>query len=204
MAGDDGFVLQTARTTIRPWRTSEAARLLDIRRRPDVATWLGSPEPWTDTTEALEHLARWREQATAAVPSSCAIVPHDTGVPLGTVTLVGLGVPGVGEVPLHDAPWLEDFAPLGGVDDRPAEIEVGWYLHPDAVGHGWATEAAAAVLVHGFAHGASRIWAVMWAHNAPSAAVCRRLGMDELGVHVDPWYGTAADPHSRFFLATPD
>nr|WP_274387438.1 GNAT family N-acetyltransferase [Salsipaludibacter albus] len=195
--------METARTTIRPWRTSEADLLLDIRRRPEVARWLGSPVPWTDRDEAVGHLAQWREQATPAVPSSCAIVPRDTGVPVGTVTLMRMPTaPGAGEVPLADAGWLDDFAPLGGIDGRPGEIEVGWYLHPDAVGHGWASEAAAAMLTHGFAHGASRIWAVMWPDNAPSAAVCRRLGMAELGVRVDPWYGTADDPDSRVFLAT--
>ncbi len=194
MAGMDGFELRTARTTIRPWHPSEADVLLDIRRRPDVARWLGDPTPWVDLDQAHDHLRRWAAAATPAVPGSCAIVPIDTVVPVGTVTLAHLPVPGAGDVPLSDCAWLDDVAP---VDD---EVEIGWYLHPDHGGHGWATEAARAMLDHGLANAIDRVWAVMWPDNAPSAAVCPRLGMEDLGVQVDPWYGTAEFPDSRIFL----
>ncbi len=191
----DGFELRTARTTIRPWHPSEADVLFDIRCRPDVAMWLGDPTPWTELDQAHAHIDRWADAATEAIPSSCAIVPDDTGVPVGTVTLARLPDPGRGVVHVADCAWLDDLLP---VDD---EIEIGWYLHPDAVGHGCATEAAATMLAHGLAHGAARIWAVMWAQNSGSAAVARRVGMPELGVRIDPWYGTAQDTDSRFFLA---
>lgn len=191
----DGFELSTARTTIRPWHPSEADVLLDIRGRPDVARWLGDTTPWTDVDQAHDAIARWADQATDSVPSSCAIVPDEVGHPVGTITLAALPEPGAGPVRLADAPWLDDHAPLD------EEVEIGWYLHPDHAGHGWATEAARPMLDHGLANGLPRVWAVMWPDNGPSAAVCRRLGMDPLGVRVDPWYGTAEYPHSRFFLA---
>ena len=38
----------------------------------------------------------------------------------------------------------------------------------------------------------------------PSAKVARRIGMRELGVLVDPWYGTDEDSYSRMFVARPD
>lgn len=58
------------------------------------------------------------------------------------------------------------------------QAEVGYILHPDAVGHGYATEAARAMLKLGFEHyGFHRIFARIDAENAASAAVARRLGM---------------------------
>ena len=84
------------------------------------------------------------------------------------------------------------------------EIEIGWYLHPDAVGQGWAAEAAEATIRHGLSNGVERIWALMWRSNEPSAKVARRIGMRELGVLVDPWYGSEQDAYSRMFVARPD
>jgi RimJ/RimL family protein N-acetyltransferase len=40
----------------------------------------------------------------------------------------------------------------------------------------------------------------MWEDNAPSAAVARRLGAQDLGVRHDPWYGG----QSRMFLLRPE
>lgn len=198
------FDLRTARATIRHWRLSEAELLFDIRRRPEIAQWLGDPRPWTGVEQARASIVAWQERATDGIPSTCAIVPEETGVPVGSVSLNTMPEPGTGVVPLDDADWLDEFAPVGGIADGvPPEVEVGWYLHPDALGQGWASETAAAMLEHGFAHGLGRIWAVMWASNRPSAAVCRRIGMKELGVRVDPWYGGAEDATSRFFVATP-
>lgn len=55
------------------------------------------------------------------------------------------------------------------------------------------------MLAHGLARGVPRIWAIMWAHNGRSARVCRAIGMTDLGVVEDPWYGTPEDPLSRMF-----
>jgi RimJ/RimL family protein N-acetyltransferase len=199
----NNFSLRTERVIIRHWRADEAEALFDIRRRPEVAKWLGDPEPWTSVDQARANMAAWQDEATLGVPSTCAIVPHATDVPVGSVTLHPMPTPGAGEVDLAAAHWLGEFFPIGGVSGNPAEVEIGWSLHPDSFGQGWATEAAAAMLAHGLSHGLRRVWAVMWAHNAPSAGVCRRIGMTELGVRVDPWYGSAADANSRFFIAAP-
>lgn len=198
------FDLQTARATIRHWLPDEAELLFDIRRRPEIAQWLGDPRPWTGVEQARANIVTWRERATGGVPSTCAIVPNDTGVPVGSVSMNTMPTPGAGEVAVDDAGWLSEYAPVGGIADGvPGEVEIGWYLHPDALGRGWASETATAMLAHGFAHGLGRIWAVMWAQNSPSASVCRRIGMSEVGVRVDPWYGSAEDATSRFFIATP-
>ena len=77
------------------------------------------------------------------------------------------------------------------------EVEIGWHLHPDAWGRGYASEAALAVLRHGFAGGLEEIHAVTHLTNGPSQAVCRRIGMEHRGVtHL--WY----EEPSEHFVAT--
>jgi RimJ/RimL family protein N-acetyltransferase len=60
----------------------------------------------------------------------------------------------------------------------PEDLEIGWRLAREYWGHGYATEAAASWLEHGFtALGLSRIIAVTDTPNVRSIAVMRRLGM---------------------------
>jgi RimJ/RimL family protein N-acetyltransferase len=59
-----------------------------------------------------------------------------------------------------------------------SEGEIGWTVLPGFGGHGYATEAARAVLRLGFEHfGLRRIVANLDARNDRSAALCERLGM---------------------------
>jgi RimJ/RimL family protein N-acetyltransferase len=59
-----------------------------------------------------------------------------------------------------------------------SEGEIGWTVLPGHGGHGYATEAARAVLRLGFEHfGLRRIVANLDARNDRSAALCQRLGM---------------------------
>jgi RimJ/RimL family protein N-acetyltransferase len=58
------------------------------------------------------------------------------------------------------------------------QVEVGWVFHPDAGGHGYATEASRAVIDLAFdTLQAHRVFARTAARNEPSSALCRRLGM---------------------------
>ena len=68
------------------------------------------------------------------------------------------------------------------------EYEVGWWLHPDSVGHGYATEAARALLDDVFARGLADVWCGMYVGNdasagSPNVSACRSLGIQQ-----DPWY----------------
>jgi RimJ/RimL family protein N-acetyltransferase len=165
----DAGARRTARLELRPWRAEDADRLLDIVGRPQVTGWLGDPQPWT-RADVDGFIAG--NQGSDRIPVRWAIVPLATGVPVGTVMIELLG---------NGDPHL------------------GWYLHPDAQGNGWATEAAAVMLALAVRTGAPRVWAGMWPHNAGSAAICRRIGMVDLGRHDDPWYGTIEYPLSREF-----
>ncbi len=69
--------------------------------------------------------------------------------------------------------------------------EVGYVVHPDHAGQGFATEATAALVDLAFAGGlpVHRVTARLDARNAGSAAVCRRLGMRLEARYVDgEWF----------------
>ncbi|MED7928319.1 GNAT family N-acetyltransferase [Nonomuraea sp. LP-02] len=83
------------------------------------------------------------------------------------------------------------FAGLDEVDDHLpfTGVEIGWRLARSAWGQGYATEAALAVLAHGFdALELPEILAVTTATNHRSQAVMRRIGMtrDPADDFVDP------------------
>ncbi|WP_344750896.1 GNAT family N-acetyltransferase, partial [Micromonospora olivasterospora] len=123
-----------------------------------------------DPARAADRLALWRARHAdhAGRYGTWAIEVRATGVVVGTVLLKPL-------------PGRDESVPT---DD----IEVGWHLHPDSWGHGYATEAARAVVARELAAGAREVWAVESPGNAPSMAVARRLGMAHVGRRTD-WYG---------------
>jgi RimJ/RimL family protein N-acetyltransferase len=80
------------------------------------------------------------------------------------------GAPFVGMVGLHRVRPELPCAPA---------VEVGWRLHPDHWGHGYATEAAAASLGYGFGEaGLEEIVAFTTTLNTRSQAVMERIGME--------------------------
>ena len=68
-------------------------------------------------------------------------------------------------------------------------VEVGWTVHPDHRGQGYATEAAAGLLDFAFGPlGAHRAEAHLYPENFASVAVCTRLGMRAEALHrLDIW-----------------
>lgn len=168
--------LETDRLIIRPWRHDEAPRVLDIQSRLEVVRWLGDGEPvlMKDLDEAHQRIDRYTARCAQPPPLGFwAIEVRATGVVAGSVLLLTL--------PNAEA----------------GEVEIGWHLHPDSWGHGYASEAAHAVLAHGFAHGLPEIIAVSHTDNHPSQAVMRRIGMTDRGV-IEKWY----DGPSAYFVIT--
>jgi RimJ/RimL family protein N-acetyltransferase len=157
--------LETERLLIRDWHEDEAPRLLDILSRVEVAKWLGDGEPvlMKDLDEARLRIARYTDLSGVPPLGIWAVEVRATGVVAGTVLLLTL-------------PNAED-----------GEVEIGWHLHPDSWGLGYASEAARAVLTHGFAGGLPEILAVTHLTNEPSMKVARRIGMHHEGI-VDKWY----------------
>ena len=162
-------VLETERTLLRLWRVDEADRFLDLYSRWEVARWLGAtPTALISREEAVTRIERWTVRADEQPGRGLwAIERKDDGVVAGTVLLVP-------------------------VPDGDGAVEVGWHLHPDSWGHGYATEAARAVIDRGFRTGVPEVYAVVRPGNAASVAVCRRLGMEPLG-RLRRWYDVELD-----------
>ncbi len=158
----DGELL-TPRLRLRAWTTrrDDLARLTDIYARPEVTRWLGG----TPSVGPVELVGRWAQITRADRRFGCwAIEVCDTDPPLVAGTLLLKPLP-------------------GGV----GEVEVGWHLHPDCWGRGYATEAARAVVQQAFGAGLPEVYAVVRPGNEASVAVCRRLGMQPLG-RMRRWY----------------
>jgi RimJ/RimL family protein N-acetyltransferase len=153
-------LLRTERLRLRPWTTSPAdlARLTDIYGRDEVTRWLGG----APTVLPEELVARWAAVTARDDRFGCWAIELQDGTVAGTVLLKPLPN-GVGEV------------------------EVGWHLHPDSWGHGYATEAARAVIERAFDAGLPEVYAVVRPGNEASLAVCRRLAMTPLG-RFRRWY----------------
>lgn len=172
----------THRLDLRGWRTSDVTAHFDIYSRWEVAQFLGARpralESPDESRGALERLSSMNHPLYGV----WAIVPHGLATPVGSVLLKEL--PASGPEPLQ---------PSG-------EVEIGWHLHPDAQGQGYATEAAARIMEHGWAGGLGEILAVTHLGNTASQAVCRRLGMEHRGAtgryyNVDcELYGITREP----------
>ena len=161
----------TERIVIRRWHPVDADRLLDIHSRTEVMKWLSQP-PMTTHDEALERIEEWKMTA-AAEPrfGTWAVVERHSGIAAGTLFMQVL-------------------------PEEAGEVEIGWYLHPDSWGRGLASDAAAALLKRGLASGLDEIWGLPAPENARSIAVCRRIGMQLLGV-TDRWWH---EPHLMFWV----
>jgi len=61
------------------------------------------------------------------------------------------------------------------------DLEVGWQLHPQVWGHGYASETTRALAGWAFRHDVDEIFAVVRRGNMRAAATVRRNGMEWVG-----------------------
>jgi RimJ/RimL family protein N-acetyltransferase len=164
-------LLETERLILRPYVADDAPRVLDVLSRPEVIRWLGNPPstPMADLDDAREWIdVRRRREETDPFDVTRAIVVRETGVVAGKVALARC----------HR---LETGLFVG-------EYEGGWWLHPDSAGHGYATEAARALLDDVFGRGLEDVWCGVFVGNDVSCRVAERLGLPFVGTGPDPWY----------------
>jgi RimJ/RimL family protein N-acetyltransferase len=175
-------LLRTDRLLLRHWDESDLAAFFDLYSREDVARWLGAHprRPLATAAEAQERLARWHEHERglspplglwAVVPCAAGTVP---GPPVGTVLLL----------------------PLSDGDGPTGLVEVGWHLHPQHQGQGFATEAARAVLALAGKAGIDQVLAITDVDDVASQRVAARLGMTDEGV-TGRWFGLTARQYRK-------
>ncbi|GII57779.1 N-acetyltransferase [Planotetraspora thailandica] len=155
--------ITSERLLLRPWHDDDADFLLDLESRWEVVRFLGvHPTTMRTREDALASIARRRA------------VDH----PIHGIWAVTTAADGrlVGNLLLKPIPLS-----AGESTDEPNDVEIGWALHPDVRGQGYATEAAQAVLSDAFSRGLAKVVAVTDPGNHASQAVCRRLGMTHLG-----------------------
>jgi RimJ/RimL family protein N-acetyltransferase len=159
------YPIRTDRLALRPWRPDEVDRYHQLRGDPAVARFLYD-QPLT-REQAADKLGRLRSEITAPDQWMNLAVEVVAESPAGGGRVVG-------DVGLC---WRSD-------DHRQAEI--GYAFHSDSHGHGYASEAAAAMVELAFTGlGAHRVCGRLDARNQRSAALLERLGMRREGHLVE-------------------
>jgi RimJ/RimL family protein N-acetyltransferase len=144
--------ITTARLTLRPFTDGDADDLYAYQSIPEVARYLywDARDRAASAVSLADKAARTR---LAAEGDSLVLAAVRDGRVIGEVNLV----------------WVSRVHRQG---------EIGFVFHPDAQGHGYATEAATAVLRLGFdTVGLHRIFGRCDARNDASARLMERLGM---------------------------
>ena len=172
----------TDRFTLRPYQDDDAPEVLAIHSLLEVVRWLDNP-PFTLLQTLDEARAKidgyHRAESENPLCAFRAIVARDTGRVLGTV-------------------MVSRAIRLDGTDL--GEYQLGWHLHPDAQGRGYASAAARLIAHQGVTAGHEELLIGMYPDNEPSAAVAAKLGAEDLGIGPDLWYG--GDGHN--FVLRPE
>jgi RimJ/RimL family protein N-acetyltransferase len=148
------YPIRTDRLVLRPFAASDVEDLFDIYRRPEVARYLyWEPFSWADAVGSLEEKLDQAEIRQEGERLTVAVVLPELDRVIGVVTLK----------------WLSQEHRQG---------EIGFSFHPDHHGHGYATEAAGALVDLGFRglH-LHRTIGQCDARNTASVGVMERLGM---------------------------
>lgn len=147
----------TARLALEPW---DAGRREDFARAtaiPEVVRYIGSGETWSrEKADRVFHrnIRHWVEHGFGWRSA----LERDTGAWLGFLGL--------------------NHVPEEAVDSSPDDVEIGWWLLPEAWGRGLATEGAIALRDEAFERvGLERIVGRYDPRNRASGRIMEKLGM---------------------------
>jgi RimJ/RimL family protein N-acetyltransferase len=145
-------ILETDRLVMRGWREADFDASAATNADPDVQRYLGGPQDREESWRSFAvQVGHWHLRGYG----QWALERRTDGRLVGRAGL------------WHPEGWFG--------------LEVGWKLHRDAWGHGYATEAAAAALGWAWSNvDAERIISVIHPENAASLRVAGRLGMYHL------------------------
>lgn len=146
--------ITTDRLVLHRWVTTQHLDgLAAVNAEPAAVTYLNDGAPYT-REESERQSDRFAGHWAAHGFGLCATELN------GTI----IGFVGVAH-PL----WFPDYA---------HDVEAGWRLHPSHWGHGYATEAARAVIASAWQHlELTRLISIIHPRNTPSIAVAQRLSM---------------------------
>jgi RimJ/RimL family protein N-acetyltransferase len=150
--------LVAERLVLRGWEAGDAPAALGAYGDEQVARWLAPAMDRVRDPDAMRLLLeRWvAEDAGLLLPAGrWAIERRADGHVVGGASLLPL-------------PPDEEF-------------EIGWALHPEAWGHGYATESGLTLARWAFGQGIEQVIALVRPANARAAAAVRRLGMEWVG-----------------------
>jgi RimJ/RimL family protein N-acetyltransferase len=144
--------LETERLVLRPFRDDDLDAYTALMTAPAVRASLHIPDDF-GREQAWQQMAHWLGQWELRGTGQWALEEKATGILVGRA---GSHLPERSDWP---------------------GIEIGWTLHPDHWGKGYATEAGGAARDYVFAHhDVDAIYSVILHANTASQAVARRLG----------------------------
>jgi len=156
------LTLATPRLELRPLVPADAPALFAICSDAAVMRYAGSP-PWSELQVAVDKIEQDRRDAADGICFRLGIFRRSDGALLGTCTL------------FH-------------IDAQCRRAEVGYVLASSAWGQGYATEAIAQLLAHGFGEmGLNRVEADIDPLNAASARALERQGFVREGFLRERW-----------------
>lgn len=144
--------IQTERLLMRPFRESDVEAYLWVLTNQKVRKALHLPDKMT-REDAWERMAMFLGQWELRGHGQWALEERSTGAFIGRA-----------------GPHRPERADWPG-------IEIGWALHPDFWGKGYATEAGGVAVDWVFKHhDVDALYSIILPENAPSQSVARRLG----------------------------
>lgn len=151
--------LTTERLLLRSWRPGDAEAALGVYGAAEVARWLSpAMERVLDVSAMRLLLRQWAAEDLRLIPPA-----------------------GRWAIELREDKRLVGGAIVLPLPPGDEDLEMGWQLHPDAWGHGYATEAGRALATWAFSQGIDELLAVVRPANRRAGATVRRIGMEWVG-----------------------
>jgi RimJ/RimL family protein N-acetyltransferase len=152
--------LETENLILRPFKDEDVDDYFGVLDSPEVRRWLHIPES-LDRSDAWQQMAWFVGQWELRGTGHWALEEKKSGQFVGRA--------GLHRPERHDWPG----------------VEVGWLLHPDYWGRGYATEAGAVAVRYGFEElQVDKLFSCILPENHRSQAVAKRLGFEFLEERV--------------------